>query len=459
MVKPLIFGVYEQASVGVGGSPSLWTHPADRRLESDRLPFWVNLARTLEQGGLDLLFFGDVLGLYDVYQGHHAGALKWALEAPANDPIIHIAALTGVTERLGFGLTASTTYEHPFAFARRLSTLDHLSNGRIGWNIVTSYLDSAARNFGLGGQPDPEERYDRAEEFLEVVYKLWEGSWADDAVVGDKATQTFARGDRVRRIDHDGRYFKVAGPHVNAPSPQRTPVIIQAGWSARGKLFAGRHAEVIFTGKGSAASTRDGLAEIRRNAAASGRADNRIRALKSVRIIVGRTEADAQRKYDEIQSNYHLEAQLVSYAGDTGIDISRYRDDEVLSTASKGHASKVERPRSGERPLTAGDVKERFSRFTRGEETALVIGTPDKVADDLGRLASEAGLDGFLITQPVSPRTVEDFIELAVPALKERGLFDDRPKTGTLRARLNGGAFDRLPDDAYGARFRFERDW
>lgn len=459
MVKPLIFGVYEQASVGVGGSPSLWTHPADKRLENDRLPFWVNLARTLEQGGLDLLFFGDVLGLYDVYQGGHEGAVRWALEAPANDPLVHIAALIGVTRTLGFGLTASTTYEHPFPFARRLGTLDHLSEGRIGWNVVTSYLDSAAKNFGLDEQPDPEHRYDRAEEFLDVAYKLWEGSWADDAVVKDRLARTFARGDRVRRIDHEGRYFKVAGPHVTSPSPQRTPVIIQAGWSARGKQFAGKHAEVIFVGKGSAQATREGLAQIRSNAAAWGRDGDGIKALKSVRIIVGKTEAEAQRKYDGIQSNYHLEAQLVSYAGDTGIDISRYRDDEVLATASKGHASKIERPQPGQRPLTAGEVKERFSRFTRGEESALIIGNPDQVADALGRLAEAAGIDGFLITQPISPGTVDDFVELAVPALKKRGLFDDRPKQGTLRARLNGGKFDRLPEDAYGARFRFDREW
>lgn len=457
MVKPLLFGVYEQASVGVGGNPSLWTHPSNTRLESDRLPFWINLAQSMEQSGFDLLFFGDVLGLYDVFKGNHEAAVKWALEAPADDPLIHIAALTSVTQSLGFGLTASTTYDHPFAFARRISTLDHLSQGRIGWNIVTSYLDNAAKNFGLNDQLDPAQRYDRADEFLDVTYKLWEGSWADDAVVKDKSTQTYAHGHRVRRIDHEGEYFKVAGPHVSAPSPQRTPVIFQAGWSARGKQFAGRHAEVIFVGMGSAHKTRDGLAEIRRNAESWGRSGDDIKALMPVRIIVGKTKADAQRKYDEIQSNYHLEAQLVSYAGDTGIDISRYADDEVLATASKGHASKVEQPRPGEKPLTAGDLKARFSKFTRGEHVGLVIGTPDKVAEDLERLAQEAGINGFLISQPVSPATVDDFIELAIPALKSRGLFDDSPKKGTLRSRLNSRQLDRLPDEAYGARFRFDR--
>lgn len=174
--RPLLFSLYEQASVGCGGAPSLWTHPADERLRANTLAFWSNLARTAEQADLDMLFFADVLGLYDVYGGSADAAVQWAVEAPANDPMMLIPALVAQTERLAFGVTASTTYEHPFALARRFSTLDHLSNGRIGWNIVTSYLTSAARNFGLDRMIGHDARYARAEEFLDVVYKLWEGA-------------------------------------------------------------------------------------------------------------------------------------------------------------------------------------------------------------------------------------------------------------------------------------------
>jgi alkanesulfonate monooxygenase SsuD/methylene tetrahydromethanopterin reductase-like flavin-dependent oxidoreductase (luciferase family) len=173
---PLLFGLYEQASVGCGGAPSLWTHPADERLGINTLRYWSNLARTAEEANLDILFFGDVLGFYDVFGGSEAMALKWAVEAPANDPLTIIPALVALTERLAFGVTVSTTYEHPFSHARRFSTLDHLSNGRIGWNIVTSYLSSAARNFGLDQMIRHDDRYERAEEFLDVAYKLWEGS-------------------------------------------------------------------------------------------------------------------------------------------------------------------------------------------------------------------------------------------------------------------------------------------
>ena len=177
---PLLFGLYEQASVGCGGAPSLWTHPADERLGINTLKFWSNQARIAEQANLDLFFFADVLGFYDVHGGNHDAALKWAVEAPANDPLLHIPALAALTEHLAFGATVSTTYEHPFSHARRFSTLDHLSGGRIGWNIVTSYLTSAARNFGLDRMIRHDDRYERAEEFMDVVYKLWEGSWADD---------------------------------------------------------------------------------------------------------------------------------------------------------------------------------------------------------------------------------------------------------------------------------------
>jgi len=170
--KPLLFALYEQASVGCGGAPSLWTHPADERLAINSLGYWTNLARIADQANLDMLFFGDVLGFYDVFGGNADAAMQWAVEAPANDPLMIIPALAAVTEHLAFGVTVTTSYEHPFTHARRFSTLDHLTNGRVGWNIVTSYLSSAARNFGLEQMIKHDDRYERAEEFLDVAYKL-----------------------------------------------------------------------------------------------------------------------------------------------------------------------------------------------------------------------------------------------------------------------------------------------
>jgi len=449
--RPLLFSLYEQASVGCGGAPSLWTHPADERLRVNTLAFWSNLARTAEQADLDMLFFADVLGLYDVYGGSADAALQWAVESPANDPMMLIPALVAQTERLAFGVTASTTYEHPFALARRFSTLDHLSNGRIGWNIVTSYLTSAARNFGLDRMIGHDERYARAEEFLDVVYKLWEGSWADDAVVADKHAPRYARGDRVRPIAHEGTHYRVQGPHVCAPSPQRSPVLIQAGWSGRGREFAAKHAEVVFVAKSNPHEIRAGLDEIRRQAAERGRSADDVKSLTVLRIVTARSSSDAKEKYHLLQQHYHQHAQLVSYAGDTGIDIDRYADDEPLTTQTEGLTSYVMRPDGSGKPLTAGDVRRKFASVTRGTDLILV-GSPDEVADQLAEHARQSTTSGYMLNPLISPGTLDDFAELIVPELKKRGLYRTTAPAGTFRSRLSGR--DRLPDTAYGSSFR-----
>lgn len=455
---PLLFGLYEQASVGCGGAPSLWTHPADERLGINTLKFWSNQARIAEQANLDLFFFADVLGFYDVYGGNHDAALKWAVEAPANDPLLHIPALAALTEHLAFGATVSTTYEHPFSHARRFSTLDHLSGGRIGWNIVTSYLTSAARNFGLDQMIRHDDRYERAEEFMDVVYKLWEGSWADDAVVADKATQIYARGERVRPINHEGEYYRVAGPHLTAPSPQRSPLLIQAGWSGRGRQFAAKHAELIFTAKSDPLEIRAGLDDIARQAVANGRAADDVKSLTVLRIVTAPTAIEAQQKYDQLQSNYHLQAQLVSYAGDTGIDIDRYADNEPLTTHTEGMTSYVMRPDGSGKPLTAGDVRQRFARVTRGTDLILV-GTPAQVAEQIEEHARISSTTGYMLNPLISPGTLTDFAELIVPELQKRGLSRTEAQRGTLRSRLRSDSSDHLPDSAYGARFRQSLDW
>jgi len=452
--KPLLFALYEQASVGCGGAPSLWTHPADERLGINTLRYWSDLARTADQANLDMLFFGDVLGFYDVFGGSEAAALKWAVEAPANDPLMIIPALAAMTERLAFGVTVTTTYEHPFTHARRFSTLDHLTNGRVGWNIVTSYLSSAARNFGLEEMIKHDDRYERAEEFLDVVYKLWEGSWADDAVVGDKAGQLYARGNRVRPINHTGQHYRVAGPHLTSPSPQRTPLLIQAGWSARGRQFAAKHAELIFIAKSNPHEIREGLEDIWAQALVRGRQREDVKSLTVLRIVTAPTAIEAQKKYEDLQSNYHLQAQLVSYAGDTGIDISRYADNEALSTHTEGLTSYVMKPDGSGKPLTAGDVKQRFAKVTRGSDLILV-GTPEQVAEKIEAHAKISGTSGYMLNPLTSPGTLNDFVELIIPALQKRGLYRTEPQSGTFRSRLRADGANQLPESAYGASFRF----
>lgn len=451
-VKPLFFGLYEQANVGDGsGAASLWTHPADQRLNSPNgFEYWLHLARVAEESHLDLMFFGDVLGIYDLYQNSADTALSWGVELPAHDPLMHIPALAATTQNLAFGATISTSYDHPFAHARRLSTLDHLSRGRLAWNIVTSYLPSAARNFGLASMRDHDERYDLAEEFLDVTYKLWEGSWADDAFVGRREPPQFARPERVRAIDHQGKYFACAGPHVSHPSPQRTPLLIQAGWSPQGKRFGARHAETIFVGDSDPLKVAAGLAEIRALALQEGRVDADITALAGVQIVVGKTRLDAQAKLENYQRYYAAEASLAAYAGWSGIDLSRYRDDEPIAKAPTGHTESA----SAKAPLLAGDLRRRYARV-EGNSGITLVGSAEQIADQLSAYVQASGIDGFLLHQFIAPGSFEDFAEHVRPHLIERGLYRESAPQGTLRSRLRSDGADRLPPTHPGARHRF----
>ena len=216
-------------------APGLWTHPRDRSTEYKRLPYWIELARLLEAGLFDGVFFADVLGAYDVYGGGPDAALRSAVQVPVNDPLLVIPAMAAVTEHLGFGVTVNLSYEPVMPLARRFSTLDHLTDGRVGWNVVTGYLDSAARAAGRPKQAAHDDRYDAAEPIMQAAYRLWEASWADDAVVADRTAGVYARPDRVRAVQQlDPALHAI---HLAEPSPQRTPVIYQAGSSPRGRAF------------------------------------------------------------------------------------------------------------------------------------------------------------------------------------------------------------------------------
>ena len=249
-----------------------WRHPDSQAWRYKDLRYWTDLAKTLERGLFDGLFIADVLGVYDVYGGTPGAALRGGVQVPVNDPMMLVSGMASVTEHLGFGITASTSFEHPYTFARRMSTLDHLTNGRVGWNIVTSYLDSGARNIGLATQELHKKRYDIADEYLEVLYKLWEGSWEDDAVVRDATRGIYADDTKVHPINHEGEFFKVPGIHLAEPSPQRTPFLFQAGTSDRGKDFAAKHAEAIFAVGPTAEILKAQIADVRARARAVGRA-------------------------------------------------------------------------------------------------------------------------------------------------------------------------------------------
>ena len=237
MSKQIHVNGFEMATPG-HINHGLWRVPGNRRTQYKDLAYWTDLARTLERGLFDAVFLADVVGTYTTYGGSRRAALRAGMQLPNIDPTLVVSAMASVTEHLGFAVTSTTTYEPPFGHARRLSTLDHLTRGRLAWNIVTGYLPDAARNFGLSEQVKHDDRYAIAEEYLEVVYRLLEGSWEDDAVVLDAERCVYTDPDKVHAIGFEGEYFSVAGPHLAEPSPQRTPVLYQAGTSSRGKSFA-----------------------------------------------------------------------------------------------------------------------------------------------------------------------------------------------------------------------------
>jgi FMN-dependent oxidoreductase (nitrilotriacetate monooxygenase family) len=270
MTKQISFNLFEMNTPG-HISHGLWVHPENNRHRFNDLDFWIEEAQILEAGLFDAVFLADVIGAYDGYRGGPETALVEGVQIPNNDPLLVIPAMAAVTKHLGFAATFSTTYEPPFAFARRASTLDHLTKGRFGWNIVTSYLPNAARNFGLEDEVAHDDRYAIADEYLDVLYKLWEGSWDDDAVLVDRHSRVYTDPSKVRYINHRGRHFSVQGPHLSQPSIQRTPVLFQAGSSERGRKFAADHAEAVFVGGPTKEVIRANIADVRRRAVENGR--------------------------------------------------------------------------------------------------------------------------------------------------------------------------------------------
>lgn len=296
--RKILFNAFDMNCVA-HQSPGLWTHPKDKARDYNTLDYWVHLAKTLEKGLFDGLFIADVLGTYDVYGSSNEAALSSGAQVPVNDPILLVSAMAYATKNLGFGITAGTAYEHPYPFARRLATLDHLTNGRVGWNVVTGYLPSAAQNMGDTDQLPHDERYDKADEYLEVIYKLLEGSWEDDAVQNNTETSVFTDSSKVHAINHHGKYFDVPGIAITEPSVQRTPVIYQAGASSRGLKFAGENAEAVFINSSTVETITKTVAKIRAAAVAAGRDPHAVKIFAMQTIITGETEADAQAKLEE----------------------------------------------------------------------------------------------------------------------------------------------------------------
>jgi FMN-dependent oxidoreductase (nitrilotriacetate monooxygenase family) len=435
-VKTIRLNAFDMACIG-HIQHGLWTHPRDRSTDYTNIAYWMDLARTLETAGFDALFLADVLGVYDVLGASPDAAIRHAVQIPLIDPMPLIPAMAAVTQRLGFGVTCNLAYEQPFAFARRFSTLDHLTGGRTGWNIVTGYLDSAARAAGYSLIMAHDDRYDLAEEFMEAVYALWEGSWADDAVKADRASGLYADPDRVRAVHHQGRQYRLDAMHLCAPSPQRTPVLYQAGASDRGRAFAAKHAECIFVNPSTPANVARIVADLRARAA-----PRPIKIFVGATAIVGRTEAEAQAKFEDYRSHASVRGGMAHAAASLGIDFDSFAPEEPVRAPDNAVGIKSNIDAITKQLGADWTVRDLERHMILGARQKPIVGDPNQVADALMMWANDADVDGFNLARTVVPECLEDFGALVVPVLRERGALP-ADAGGTYRARLFG-AGDRL---------------
>jgi long-chain alkane monooxygenase len=451
-MKEIRLNAFEMNCVG-HQSPGLWAHPRDRSANYTDLDYWISLAKTLERGKFDGIFLADVLGVYDVYGGSPDAALRHAVQVPVNDPLLLIPAMAAATEHLGFGVTCTLSYEPPYPLARRMSTLDHLTKGRAGWNIVTGYLNSAATGMGMAQQPRHAQRYEIADEYMEVVYKLWEGSWDDGAVVRDRAKRLFADPDKIRRIDHRGEFYRVDAMHLCEPSPQRTPVLYQAGASTRGRAFAAKHAECVFINGPTPQVIAPQVADLRRRAADNGRDGDALMIFTLATVITGRTADEAAAKHAEYRRYADPEAALALFSGWTGVDFSRYRpEDELRYIETEAMRSALESFTSSD-PNRVWTVRELAEHVAIGGRGPLFVGSAEQIADRLIDWIEATGVDGFNLAYAVTPESFEDFVDLVVPELQRRGAYKRDYRPGALREKLFG-AGPRLPASHPAAQYR-----
>jgi FMN-dependent oxidoreductase (nitrilotriacetate monooxygenase family) len=435
MGRQIRFNAFEMNCVA-HQSPGLWAHPRDRSWEYKDLRYWTDLAKTLEKGFFDGIFIADVIGYYDVYKGSNYHALQQGAQIPVNDPLQLAAPIAMVTEHLGIGITASTSFEHPYTFARRLSTADHHTQGRLGWNIVTSYLESGAKNISQGGLRRHDNRYEVANEYVEVLYKLLEGSWEADAVVRDRAKGIFAHPEKIHEIAHKGKYFDVPGYHLSEPSPQRTPVLYQAGASGPGKSFAAQHAECVFVAAPTQNVLKNYVRDVRAQAALAGRDPRKLLVYNLVTVIVDETDAKAQAKFEEYQRYASYDGALVFMSGWTGIDFGQYAPTELVRKVdTNAILSAVEVLAGGDRSWT---IEELAKWGGVGGLGPVFVGSAATVADILQQWVEATDIDGFNLAYAIAHETFEDVVTHLVPELQRRGVYPTAYKPGTLREKLFG---------------------
>ncbi|WP_033287634.1 NtaA/DmoA family FMN-dependent monooxygenase [Amycolatopsis jejuensis] len=448
-MKQIILGAFEINGVNLT-SQGVWAHPDQHTHRYKDLSYWIELARLLERGFFDFLFLADSYGYPSLGGETPEVAFRQAVEIPKNDPMLLIPALAAATEHLSFAVTSSSTFEQPYANARRFATLDHLTGGRIAWNVVTTSSAVVADLFGREPVAH-DERYAMAQDFLTLSYKLLEGSWEDGSVLADKAARRYADPAKIHQVVHEGPYYRSTGYFNCEPSPQRVPVLVQAGASATGRAFAAANAELVFLQGKDAPMLREQVADLRRRAGEQGRDPDSVKTISGLSVVTAPTREEAERKLDDYLSYVDPEAARVYYASMTGIDLAALDPDAHFSTVrTEGGRTQVERYKDS-------TVREATADFLRrGMREFILTGTPQELAEEIGRLVEDTGLDGFNYTPFVSPGSYADLVDDVIPELQKLGLVRENYGRGTFRERLFGSA--HLPADHPAAQFRPGRE-
>ena len=417
-------------------SLAMWRHPETAAAGYDwsRPELYQHIAKVCERGLFDMVFFADLNYIADTFRGSLAPALRYATQAPEHDPVPLLSYMAAVTKHIGVAATFSVSHHHPFYAARLWASLDHLTGGRAGWNVVTSINSNQAANHGAERAPT-EQRYERAFEFMEVCRQLWD-SWEEDAVVMDREGAVFADAAKVHRIEHEGRFFKSRGPLNVVRSPQNGPVILQAGTSPQGRDFAARHADAIFSIQPRAEDAGAYQADIKRRMAEDyGRPPAHCRILFGAQPIIGESEAHAREKQAIHNELMPVDGGLAILSAHLNFDLSVVPPDALMTEREEPELQRL-RTRYLKPDGSFMTMAEVAMRHGQSVGLPQMVGTAESVADQMEAFMATAGGDGFMLTPIYSPGAIEEFVEQVIPILQRRSLYRTEYKGRTQREIL-----------------------
>ncbi|KAH7413922.1 xenobiotic compound monooxygenase, DszA family [Phaeosphaeria sp. MPI-PUGE-AT-0046c] len=408
--KKILINAFDMSTVG-HLSPGQWKNPKDMSASKRRLDYWIDLAKLLELGGINSLYLADTDGRYDTYEGSLDNCIRRAAQWPMTNSSIPNSTTAEVTKHLSFAITGSRLFEPPFLLAKRFRTLDHMTGGRCGWNIVTSWEKAAFKAIGVDTNIEHDERYAQADEYFR-----WEGSWSPDAIILDTFADSYINPSKIRTIKHTGKYFNLESRHVLDPTPQRTRFIFQAGTSSAGSEFAATHAEAIFVSSHSPVVLAPKIAKIRELAKAKGRDPAGIECFATFTPVLGYTDEEAQTMYDELKSYASEIGGQILVSGWTGIDLSKYPPDHVVTANNATEDNRV-------RSLLERSTVTSPEKASTGGPGPVSVGSPAKVADELEFWVKEADVDSFNVGYVTTPGSFEDVVDILVPELRRRGVY------------------------------------